>query len=255
VFAVIGITFTGVLVGMQFGIFNVRGSSIERNLSIGTVLGAHTTACDVTPCEWQHTPEWTTVREGLTKDALVIQRVSQETGVPARLIAAVVVPEQLRFFTSERETYKQIFEPLKILGSLSQFSLGVAGIKQETARDIESRLPKELGSLITYPAGAEHDQLLYERLTDPHDHYWSYLYAALFIQEMLTEWSSAGYPIDTKPGVVVTLFNIGFQNSHPNATPQIGGASIDIGGATYLFGELGDSFFNSAELRDVFVAY
>ena len=254
-FAAVGIVFTAVLIGMQFGWFNVRGSSMERNLSIGSVLGVETRSCDQVPCEWQQTPEWLTVREGLTKDRLIIQRVAEETGVSARLIAAVVVPEQLRFFTSERETYKQIFEPLKILGSLSQFSLGVSGIKQETAREIEVRIPQNLATLITYPTNANHDQVLYERLTDPHDHYYSYLYAALFIKETMNEWAQAGYPIDAKPGIAVTLFNIGFANSHPNAQPKVGGAPINVGGRTYLFGELGESFFNSNELRDVFPAH
>ncbi len=55
------------------------------------------------------------------------------------MIASVVVPEQTRFFTSNREVFKRYFEPLKILGSLSQFSLGVSGIKEDTAIQIENQ--------------------------------------------------------------------------------------------------------------------
>lgn len=254
IFAAIGLLFTSVFVGMQFGWFNVRGASSERNASIGTVLGAVTDTC-TTPCAWSESAEWDVVREGLRKDAATLLRVEKETGVPARLIATVVVPEQLRFFTSDRETFKQIFQPLKILGSLSQFSLGVAGIKQETANEIERRIAPELAPLITYPDDTRSAQILFERLTDQHDHYWSYLYAALFIKEILTEWETAGHPIDTRPGIMATLFNIGFQNSHPNANPQVGGAVIEIGGTTYTFGELGASFYDSAELRGIFPAH
>lgn len=248
VFALIGATFTTVLIGMQFGWFNVRGAINERNASLGAVL--HAGPC--MGCAWVDSPEWNVVREGLRKDAPTILRVSQETGVPARLIAAVVVPEQLRFFTSERETFKQIFEPLKILGSLSQFSLGVAGIKQDTAVAIERRLPPDLAHLITYPPESNAPQLLFERLTDQHDHYWSYLYAALFLKIIHTDWAYAGFPIDTKPGVAVTLFNIGFENSRPHSAPQVGGAEITVGDTAYTFGELGEEFYISEELRDLF---
>jgi hypothetical protein len=249
IFALIGVTFTVVFVGMQLGWLNVRGAIDERNASLGAVLKA-TESC--IGCTWGDSPEWAVVREGLRKDAVTIERVARETGVPARLIAAVVVPEQLRFFTSERETFKQIFEPLKILGSLSQFSLGVAGIKQDTAVEIERRLPAHLTPLISYPPGSNRQQLLFERLTDQHDHYWSYLYAALFIQEIRSEWALAGFPIDDMPGVTITLFNIGFENSHPHANPQVGGAEITVGDTTYTFGSLGEAFYTSKELRDIF---
>ena len=53
------------------------------------------------------------------------------------MIVATVAPEQIRFFTSNRESFKKYLEPLKILVSLSKFSLGVSGIKQETANKIE----------------------------------------------------------------------------------------------------------------------
>ncbi len=249
VFALIGVAFSAVFVGMQFGFFNVRGAISERNDSLGAALSA-IEPC--TACAWSESPEWVVVREGLRKDAPTILRVSEETGVPARLIAAVVVPEQLRFFTSERETFKQIFEPLKILGSLSQFSLGVAGIKQNTAVEIERRLAPSDQHLITYPPGSNQPQLLFERLTDQHNHYWSYLYAALFIKQIQSEWASAGFPIDQKPGVTITLFNIGFENSRPHSAPQVGGAEITIGDTVYTFGALGAEFYSSRELRDVF---
>lgn len=238
VFALIGLVFTAVFIGMRFGIFNVRGSAAERNSFFGAaLLGLQSDECKVHPCAWADTPEWAVVREGLMKDVPVIERAAAETGVSARLIAAAVVPEQLRFFTSDRETFKQVFEPLKILGVLSQFSLGVSGIKQETAAEIDRRR-----GVVTDP------QVLFDRLTDPHDHYYSYLYTALFIKQIQDEWAAAGFPIDRKPAVAITLFNIGFENSHPNANPQSGGAPITIGDATYSFGDLGSAFYNSNEL-------
>src|SRR5579864_7799239 len=100
IFAVIGVVFSGVFVGMQFGLFDVRGSISSRNaffekpVTVNPCIEAGQTVC-----AWQDTPEWRVIEIGLQKDAAVIQKVSNETGVPARVLAAVVVPEQIRFFT------------------------------------------------------------------------------------------------------------------------------------------------------------
>lgn len=264
IFAVIGLAFTAVFVAMQFGLLNVRGSIMERNQFFVSAQAKETAQPCVDAsenCAWQKTPEWAVVEGGLRKDAHIIERVSRETGVDARLIAAAVIPEQLRFFTSEREVFKRYFEPLKILGSLSQFSLGVSGIKQETARDIE-RHAQDASSpfypgptyavFVTYPEGVDRDTELYNRLTDAKDHYYSYLYTALYIKEIEAQWERAGFPITTSPEIVITLFNIGFERSNPHANPEAGGAPITVGGRTYPFGVLGAAFYHSDELLDVF---
>lgn len=268
-FALIGVTFVGVFVAMRFGLLNVRGSILERNaFFIGSSTTASVIQADNTPsctdgsdsCAWNKTREWAVVAGGLEKDAPVIADVSAKTGIPSRLIASVVVPEQIRFFTSEREVFKRYFEPLKILGSLSQFSLGVSGIKQETAKKIEAYANDptslyfpgdEYARLIAYPPNVDHDAELYKRLTDPKNHYYSYLYTALFIKEIEAQWKNAGFPITDKPDIVATLFNIGFENSVPKANPETAGATITVGGMSYSFGSLAGSFYTSKELQSV----
>lgn len=271
-FAIIGFFFTLVFFAMQFGLLNVRGSSIERNKFFTSLVKADTTkgvSCitknsdgiTVPTCNWNNTEEWKTLSAGLIKDKDVIDRVSKETGVSSRMIVASVTPEQLRYFTSNRESFKKYFEPLKILSSLSKFSLGVSGIKQETAVQIENNLKnsfspfylgKEFENIITYPDNQDRDTVLYNRLTDPKDHYYSYLYTALFIKQIQSQWKNAGYNVDTRPDVIVTLFNIGFKQSIPKPNPEMGGANITLGSQTYSFGELGTIFYNSEELADVF---
>lgn len=264
VFALIGLLFVLVFIGMRFNLLNVRGSIDERNEFFATTTNYSQPCISESEkvCAWNETPEWLTVKEGLRKDSDIISRVAKETGVPARLIAGAVVPEQLRFFTSEREVYKRYFEPLKILGSLSQFSLGVSGIKQETARMVEQNLADQSSPFYT---GADDAALvaysttdddraseLYNRLTDAENHYYSYLYTALTLKQFMTQWEKGGYPIDEKPGVVITLFNIGFERSIPKENPQVGGAGVSVGGRSYTFGALGELFYSSGELRDVF---
>ena len=108
VFAAIGLLFTAVFVAMQFGLLNVRGASALRNqFFTGTTTPAAVIPAkpcndaSKTVCDWSETPEWDVVAGGLEKDAALIARVSGETGIPPRLIASVVIPEQIRFFTSE----------------------------------------------------------------------------------------------------------------------------------------------------------
>jgi hypothetical protein len=173
----------------------------------------------------------------------------------------VVVPEQTRFFTSNREVFKRYFEPLKILGSLSQFSLGVSGIKQETAEQIEEYAndPSSpfypgpgMSELIAYEDGADHDAELFARLTDAKDHYYSLLYTALYIREIEEQWKRAGFDISNNPEAVATLFNIGFKASNPNAHPRAAGSVIQTGGRAYSYGALGGLFYESGELAGEF---
>lgn len=267
VFAVIGLGFTFVFIAMQFGWLNVRGSSIERNASFGALPATDnsnhclTESRTTAPCDWSGTAEWSVVRDALVKDVPIINKVAEETDVSARMIAAAVIPEQLRYFTSNRESFKRFYEPLKILSSMSKFSLGVSGIKIETAMRIEKYAndptsefyPGDgIAELISYPEGVDRDKVLYDRLTDSKDHYYSYLYTALYLKEITMQWKRAGYAVGERPDVLVTLFNVGFNASHPNADPKIAGSLITLGGKEYPFGLLGTLFYHSDELTKEF---
>ena len=264
--------FSAVFIAMKFGLLNVRGSIDVRNDSIIGIesegleksITKKNTAPDYScesgsdTCEWSETREWEVVAGGLTKDIAIINAVAKETNVSPRLIAAVVIPEQIRFFTSNREVFKRYFEPLKILGSLSEFSLGVSGIKQDTAEKIE-QYALDINSvfypgdgyaqLVAYDEGQNHDSELYDRLTNDKDHYYSYLYTALFIKEILMQWERAGYDISNQPAVVATIFNLGFTNSQPKPNPVVAGTVVKLGGTNYSFGTLGGLFYESEQLE------
>jgi hypothetical protein len=275
IFAGIGLTVTVVYFGMQQGMLNVRGSIMERNASFGPVPtienatsseaagnGCKEGLSQTEPCEWDETIQWEVVKGGLQKDAEIINRVAKETGVSPRMIAAAVIPEQTRFFSDNREVFKRYFEPLKLLASLSQFSLGVSGIKQATAVKIEeysrdSTSPfypgDGIADLLAYPAeDVDNQNALFNRLTDEKDHYYSYLYTALYLKQITAQWEKAGYDVAKRPDVLVTLFNLGFGASAPKPDPQVGGAAITIGSQTYSFGYLGTLFYESDELRTEF---
>jgi hypothetical protein len=209
---------------------------------------------------WQQSEEWSIMSAAITRDTAVLQRAAAAGGVPPRIIVANLVTEQLRLFFTDRENYKKFFYPLKILGPQTQFSWGVMGMKEATATDVELHL-KDPNS--PYYLGPEYEHLLdfrtqnisrerFTRMTDQHDHFYSYLYAALYIKQIESAWARAGFPISQNPAVVSTLYNIGFSHSFPNADPKVGGASIVLSDGTRSFGALAAEFYNSDLLRAEF---
>lgn len=236
-------TYVFVFFGVKYGWTNVSGVVDEEVLPAPAALPAKP--------DWASGEEWPVLAAALAKDTVVITRVGTETGISPRLLAAIVVPEQLRLFHSEREVFKQFFQPLKILGSQTQFSWGVVGLKPETASEIEARLAPEDKALLAFTT-TNPDQERFVRLTDEHDHYFSYLYAALYLKEIITQWQQAGFDISNRPEILATLFNIGFAHSEPKAAPQVGGAAIEIGGRSPSFGRLAYEFYYSKELLTEF---
>jgi len=255
--------------------------SFGEHLAPGTPLENAFTACDtawlnvtIAPSDnasqsstaatssvypWENTPEWTTLAQAITKDAPMINQVAAEAGIEPRMIAAQLIGEQLRLYNTERELYKSAFAPLNILGSETQFSLGVMGIKPDTAIAVEKNLSDPSSDYYLGPAyshlldftTSDHNTERYNRITDEHNHYYSYLYGALFIKEVETQWAKAGYDISRRPEIISTLYNLGFAGSHPNADPHVGGTVITINGTTYTFGSLGYEFYYSGALEDV----
>ena len=242
-FACIGFIFTGVFVAMRLGLTKVGGGVDaqnafwsqfkDRNNAISTVVGA-----------WQLSPEWATLKVAITKDAPLIDQAATAAGIPPRLLVAQIAAEQLRLFSSERDVFKSVFQPLAVLGTETQFSLGVTGVKEQTAEDIEKYLTDPTS--VFYP-GAQYAHLLdYQvpataairtaRRSDVNNHYYSYLYASLFLKEIMTQWHNAGFDISNRPEILSTLFNLGFAKSVPKANPSVGGAPIVIDNATYTFG-------------------
>jgi len=144
------------------------------------------------------------------------------------------------------------------------------GLKDDTAREIERRLkdpasPSYLGEkyehLLDFKTAAlgvsaitseQNDQERFLRIVDEYNHYYSYLYTAIYLKEIMQEWSRAGFDISNRPEILATLFNIGFANSKPNANPEVGGSEIDIDGISYSFGGLAGLFYNSDELIELF---
>ncbi len=284
-FACIGLLFTIVFVGMRLKLFNVRGSIDSRNNfymnasgkagvvihdemvdliiknGVANVLSSRKIILPDTSFSWVETPEWQTLREALKKDKEVIDNVSKISGVNSRLIVSVVIAEQIRFFTSNRESYKKFFEPLKILGTLSDFSLGVSGIKPETAKQIEDNLKdvnspfylsKSYENILDYNLNENPDDTLYNRLTDDKNHFYSYLYTALFIKQIETQWKKAGFDISKRPEILATLFNLGFSKSNPKSNPEVAGSLIEIGKEKISFGRLAYEFYFSGELIEEF---
>ena len=257
IFAIIGFLLVSVYAAVELGLTKTSGI-IDNQHDYFKDQTASTS--DSQP--WEEGDEWQVLRSAVTKDQTSIASSSKAAGVPARMIVALLVVEQLRLYHSDRELFKTAFAPLKILADQSQFSWGVMGVKQDTAREIEANLKDPASPFYPGPAyqhlldftTTDPDTERFDRLTDPNDRSFSYLYAGLYVKEVETQWQKAGFPIDDRPDIIATLYDIGFDGSHPHADPQSGGAEIDIGTTTYSFGMLAEDFYDSDQLTDIFPA-
>lgn len=209
---------------------------------------------------WVESEEYKSFEVSIVKDSVVINKAAKDSGVDARLIVGALLAEQMRLYADSREVFKQFFEPLKILGVQSQFSWGVMGVKRETAIEIENHLKDNTS---VYYLGPEYEHLLdfntndieqerFQRIINEDDQYYSYLYAGLYMKQIMKQWRDAGFPVEEKPEVIATLYNIGFVHSKPHANGKPGGAEIIIAGKTYSFGGLAYEFYNSKELITYF---
>jgi hypothetical protein len=211
---------------------------------------------------WMANEEWKTIKAAIVKDKASIERAANMAGIEPRLLVSATIVEQVRLFNSEREVFKKFFEPLKILGNANKISLGVMGIKENTAIQTEEHLKdasssyylgSQLSDVLDFPSLEDVASQRYARLTDEKDgHYFSYLYGALYLKEMMTQWEKAGFDIKYRPEIAGTLFNVGFPQSKPNPNPKVGGSKIEVDGTKYTFGSLAYEFYYSGELTEEF---
>lgn len=209
---------------------------------------------------WMNYSEWEDFKIAVAKDKKLIDSVAALTGVESRLIVSCLVGEQIRLFNSDREAYKKWIGPLKVLSVESKFSLGVTGIKELTAQKMENFL-KDSTSI--YYLGKEYEHLLdfkttdiqqerFDRLTSFRNHFYSYMYAAVFLKQVKKQWERSGFPIDNRPEILATLFNVGYPQSVPKKDPRVGGSTIMVKEKPYTFGLIAYQFYYSGELFDLF---
>jgi hypothetical protein len=259
VFSAIGFFLTAGYFAITLGFTNTKGII---DIQTKTFLDKSYTKDEYALFPLSHTKEWIAFRIAVAKDKPMIDQISKETGIPSRLLVAVLVPEQMRLFYTDRPVFKAFFEPLKILGSQSQFSWGIFGIKESTALEVESHLrnthsPFYLGKqyegqLIFTDESTGTSSERFTRITDQYDHKYAYLYAALYLAQIEKQWDDRGYPLKERPDILATLWNLGFTKSKPNSTPQSGGAEIAINGSKYSFGSLASTFYYSDEMIELF---
>ncbi|MBP3254237.1 MAG: hypothetical protein J6M30_06995 [Bacteroidales bacterium] len=210
--------------------------------------------------QWMNTPEWQALKLSIIKDSAAINKAADITGVEPRMIVGCLVGEQIRLFNSKREMFKKYLGPVKVLSVQSQFSFGVNGIKDFTARMVEEHLkdknsPFYMGEkyehILDYE-GYVNDSVRIKRLVNYRDHTYSYIYTGCIIHQTRNQWKKAGYDISNRPDILFTLFNVGFASSNPSPNPQCGGSHITVGDRVYTFGVIGFDFYYSGELSDVF---
>ena len=209
---------------------------------------------------WMATTEWEMLKPSILKDSALLVEAGRLTGVEPRLIVACLVGEQIRLFNSNREIVKKYLGPVKMLSVQSQFSYGVNGIKEHTARLVEEHLKdpssefymgKHYENLLDFTTD-NHEMERYNRLVDYRNHLYSYIYTGCILHQTMLQWRRAGFDISNRPDILCTLFNVGFSQSHPHGDPRCGGSHIRVDGRLYTFGAIGFDFYFSGDMSDAF---
>ena len=209
---------------------------------------------------WMATTEWEMLKPSILKDSALLVEAGRLTGVEPRLIVACLVGEQIRLFNSNREIVKKYLGPVKMLSVQSQFSYGVNGIKEHTARLVEEHLKdpssefymgKHYENLLDFTTD-NHEMERYNRLVDYRNHLYSYIYTGCILHQTMLQWRRAGFDISNRPDILCTLFNVGFSQSHPHGAPRCGGSHIKVDGRIYTFGAIGFDFYFSGDMSDAF---
>jgi hypothetical protein len=210
--------------------------------------------------EWMNISEWNDFKVAVLKDTALIDSAAAIMDIEPRLIVSVLLGEQMRLFNSSREVYKNVLRPLKILSVEAKFSLGVTGVKEETAIKAEKFLKD---STSAFYLGKKYEHVLdfftedpaterYDRLVNYRNHFYSYLYAAVILKQHRQQWKAAGFDISDRPEILATLFNVGYDFSEPKADPSVGGSHIVINEKVYTFGALAYEYYYSGEMADIF---
>jgi hypothetical protein len=210
--------------------------------------------------EWMNISEWSDLKMSITKDKKVIDSACNLAGVEPRIVVCCLIGEQIRLYNSEREIYKKVIGPLKILSVENNFSLGITGMKDFTAKKIERNL---IDPSSEFYLGKKYENILgdvsqigdstrYYRFVNTRNHFYQYLYTALYLKQIKVQWERNNCDISNRPEILTTLYNIGFNGSKPKPNPQVGGANVKIHDKTYSFGSIGFDFYYSGELQKEF---
>ena len=209
---------------------------------------------------WMNDSAWPALKAAILKDSALINEAARLTGVEPRLIVGCLVGEQVRLFNSKREMYKRYLGPMKVLSVQSQFSLGVNGIKDFTAMQVERNLTdtasifymgKPYEHILDFQT-ANHQAERISRLTNYRNHLYSYIYTGCILHQTMLQWRRSGYDIVNRPDILFTLFNLGFAASKPGPDPKCGGSHITVHDQIYTFGVICNDFYFSGELAEQF---
>lgn len=179
-----------------------------------------------------------------------IKKVSLVTWIDEKLIISAIWVEQLRFLTTDRWYAKNLIKQNKLLTNFNKFSYWLWGIKFDTFKKINAGLQeydmdfynkyfKEYDLKAMVEAGDSYAYSDYNIQMVLEDEYSWVLYSAALIYNIEKKRELAWYPINNKPWIIITLYNM-WNEKTPHWNPDTWGSRISVDeNNTYYFWELG----------------
>ena len=174
----------------------------------------------------------TLVYHDIGRYASVIFRLCSEFRVEPATVAAILYAEKVQYeldlLRSGKQELERLVETFPVfmsdLYTWSQLSAGDTHVKEAFARETRRRLEQSI----------EYSDRLDEEDVDP-AYYIRHPETALAISVaglamLAAQWREhpRGCDISGSPGILATLYNIGYRNSHPKPDPRLGGSVMPI---------------------------
>jgi hypothetical protein len=131
-------------------------------------------------------------------------------------------------------------------------SYGPAQIKPEFAEKVIKSNKILFKNIINIKETEKRRQKIYNEIINK-----PWIFVAAGMQQMITQWKTAKKrnpaiaDISNNPGILATLYNLGFSKSNPKSNPKLGGSRIKMDGKTKTFGEWAKSFSESQAMQDL----
>lgn len=206
------------------------------------------------PKEFLSDPNFKYMIEGIKNDTTTLnhsKELADFLNIDRELTLAGILTEQVRYALTERGEMKKFVSGVPMLLHLTKFSYGIGWIKSFTAEKIvRDAMAYGYWEPLKIHKNISGEGRWKEILINK---YYQVAYPSYLIKNIITRWEKAWFPINKKPGVIITLYN--FWNTEkkvPNASPQVWWADIRINNRTYNFGWLWEMFYWWMKIEEPF---
>ncbi len=210
-----------------------------------------------------------TVNETMKKLAPSINKYSSELGIDARIVGGVIYVEMFRNLTTPKGFIETKLEGNWFTRELLSLKGATFGIGQMACMEMGGCRRHFKSPKSPFYMGKKFENYITQEdfikanegtpyVTESGVNGYKYTnpdaqikFVAAMIAQIQSHWKNAGYDISSKPEILGTLYNLGFEKSKPKAHPKSGGTENYIFGENMRFGDAVKAWHDSALNQEI----